>query len=200
MHNRVATTGLLPDVISRRLPEGEFMQRYIYKYLILFNILLIIACVASAQAAALPTGGIPKRKSGLWEIKMQMDGAKNTGAILQCIDQDTDSLLQQLEAKAKSSCRVMDIKYLGKKVSLHSICQFGATTVTTDAVFLGSFDTVYKGDIKTSYTPQIRGKSRTKVSLEAKWISPCTPGQQPGDVILPNRKSVNTNSMMTRQK
>ncbi|OYY42502.1 MAG: hypothetical protein B7Y56_13980 [Gallionellales bacterium 35-53-114] len=166
------------------------------KYLIILNILTVITFGTCAQALA---ADIPKRKSGLWEIKMQIDGAKNTGAILQCIDQDNDTLLQQLEAKAKASCRVMEIKYLGKKVTVHSVCRFGATTITTDAEFRGSFDTAYKGEIKTSYTPQIRGKSRTRVSMDAKWISPCLPGQKPGDVILPNNKSFNTNEMLQQQ-
>lgn len=161
-------------------------------------LLLGIACATLAGGAL--AADTPKRKTGLWEIKMQVDGLPDMGAIQQCIDQSTDNLMQQQEKKAKSDCSVMDIKPQGNKVTVHSVCKFGDSTATTDAVFIGSFDTAYKGDIHTSYNPPLHGRSESKMNIAAKWLSPCKPGQKPGDVIMPNMKGVNINEMMNDPK
>jgi len=161
---------------------------------------LITGIAVLTMAGAAWADDAPKRKTGLWEINMQMDGAPGIGAIQQCIDQSTDNLMQQHEKKAKSDCSVMDIKYQGNTVTMHSVCKLGDTIATSDAVFLGSFDTAYKGDIKTIYNPPMHGRSETKVSMAAKWLSPCKPGQKPGDVILPNMKGININEMLNDPK
>jgi hypothetical protein len=161
---------------------------------------LVASIVVLTMAGTARADDTPKRKTGLWEINMQMDGAPGIGAIQQCIDQSTDNLMQEQGKRAKSDCTVMDIKYQGDKVTMHSVCKFGDTVATSDAVFIGSFDTAYKGDIKTSYNPPMHGRSETKVSMAAKWLSPCKPGQKPGDVILPNMKGININEMMNDPK
>ena len=142
----------------------------------------------------------PKRKSGLWEIKSQMEGMPNMGAIQQCIDQNTDNLMQQRAKKEKPDCSVMDVKSQGNKVTTHSVCKFEGTTATTDATFIGAFDSAYKGDMKIRYTPPMHGLSESKMTMEAKWLGPCKPGQKPGDVIMPNMKGMNMNEMMKDPK
>ena len=142
----------------------------------------------------------PKRKSGLWEIKSQMGGMPDMGAMQQCVDQNTDNLMQQRAKKEKPDCSVMDVKPQGNKVAMHSVCKFEGTTATTDAVFTGTFDSAYKGDMKTRYTPPMHGVSESKMTMEAKWLGPCKSGQKPGDVIMPNMKGMNMNEMMKDPK
>ncbi|MHB8166241.1 MAG: hypothetical protein ACYDDT_05640 [Sulfuricella sp.] len=36
--------------------------------------------------------------------------------------------------------------------------------------------------------------------MEAKWLSPCKPGQKPSDVIVPNMKGMNMNEIMKDPK
>jgi len=156
-------------------------------------------------AAALLAGGVlaadtPKRKSGLWEINSQMEGMPSMGAMQQCIDQNTDDLMQQRAKKEKPDCSVMDVKPQGNKVTMHSVCKFEGTTATTDAVFIGAFDSAYKGDMKTRYNPPMHGVTESKMTMEAKWIGPCKRGQKPGDVIMPNMKGMNINEMMKDPK
>ena len=162
--------------------------------------LLILGIASTTLAGGALADDTLKRKTGLWEINMQMDGAPGIGAIQQCIDQSTDNLMQEQGKRAKSDCSVMDIKHQGNMVTMHSVCKLGDTIATSDAVFLGSFDTAYKGDIKTTYNPPMHGRSETKVSMAAKWLSPCKPGQKPGDVILPNMKGININEMLNDPK
>ena len=88
----------------------------------------------------------------------------------------------------------------GNKFTMHSVCKFENTTATTDAVFTGAFDSSYKGDMRTRYSPPMHGMSESKMSMEAKWLGPCKAGQKPGDVIMPNMKGINMNEMMNDPK
>jgi len=148
--------------------------------------LLFLGLLAAALAGQALAADTPKRKAGLWEINTRMDGMPGMGAMQQCIDQNTDDLMQQRAKKGKADCSVMDIKSQGDKVTIHSVCKIEATTATTDAVFVGSFDSAYKGDMNTRFSPPMHGMSESKMAMDAKWLGPCKAGQKPGDVIMPN--------------
>lgn len=47
--------------------------------------------LVNAAAAA----DLPKRKSGLWEMKTQMEGMPSHGPMQMCVDQTSDNLMQQ---------------------------------------------------------------------------------------------------------
>ena len=158
--------------------------------------LIILGFVAGAASAA----DMPKRKPGLWEITMQMDGMPNMGAIQQCIDQRTDNLLQQQAGKQKPDCSVMDVKPSGNKVTIHTVCKIEGSTATTDGVFEGAFDSNYKGTMKTRFTPPLQGMSESNTNQQARWLGPCKAGQKPGDVIVPNMGGFNVNDMMKDPK
>ena len=157
---------------------------------------LAAACLAGSALAA----DMPKRKSGLWEISTRMEGMPSMGPMQQCIDQNTDDLMQQQSKKNKPDCSVMEIKPQGNKVTIHSICKLEGTTATTDAVFIGTFDVAYKGDIFNRFNPPLHGMSESKMSFDAKWLGACKPGQKPGDVVMPNMNTVNMNEMMKDPK
>jgi len=162
--------------------------------------LLLLGLAAASLAGGALAADTPKRKSGLWEINSKMEGMPSMGAMQQCIDQNTDDLMQQRAKKEKPDCSVMDVKPQGNKVTMHSVCKLEGTTATTDAVFIGAFDSAYKGDMKTRYNPPMHGVSESKMTMEAKWLGPCKPGQKPGDVIMPNMKNMNMNEMMKDPK
>lgn len=166
--------------------------------------LLMLGLAATSLAGGSLAADTPKRKSGLWEISTRMEGMPSMGAIQQCVDQNTDNLMQQRAQKEKPDCSVMDAKQQGNKLTMHSVCKFENTTATTDAVFVGAFDSAYKGDMHTRYSPPMHGLSESKMAMEAKWLGPCKAGQKPGDVIMPNMnemmKDPKFQEMMKRQK
>jgi len=161
---------------------------------------VVFGFLAAALAGSALAADMPKRKSGLWEISTQMDGVPNMGAMQQCIDQNTDDLMQQRAKKDKPDCSVMDIKQQGNKVTIHSVCKIQGTTATTDAAFVGTFDSAYKGDMLTRFAPPMHGMSESKMSIDAKWLGACKPGQKPGDVVMPNMGGMNMNDMMKDPK
>jgi Protein of unknown function (DUF3617) len=142
---------------------------------------IALALVARPALAADP----PQRKSGLWEMKQQIEGMPSMGAMQMCVDQASDHLMQE-RAGAKPDCSVMDVKQSGGKMTLHSVCKVDAkTTATTDAVFTGSMESSYRGDIRVRYSPPLQGRAEMKMVSEARWLGPCKPGQKPGAVVMP---------------
>lgn len=162
--------------------------------------MLVCGLMAASLAGSALAADLPKRKSGLWEMNTRMEGMPGMGPMQQCIDQNTDNLMQQQAEKNKADCSVMDIKPQGNKVTIHSVCKMQGSTATTDAVFMGAFDASYKGDMLTRFSPPMHGMSESKMTIDAKWLGPCKPGQKPGDVVMPNMKGMNMNEMMNDPK
>lgn len=161
---------------------------------------LLFCLLATSLAGNALSSDMPKRKAGLWEINSHMEGMPSMGAVQQCIDQSTDDLMQQRAQKNKPDCSVMDVKPQGKRITIHSVCKIDSTTATTDAEFIGAFDSAYKGTMSTRFNPPMHGMSESKMTMEAKWLGPCKPGQKPGDVIMPNMNNININKMMNDPK
>src|ERR1035437_9514713 len=87
-----------------------------------FSLFVFGLAIAGLSASAL-AADMPKRKSGLWEINMHNNGSPGMGPMQQCIDQNTDNLMQQKAKDNKQDCSVMDVKPTGNKVVIHSVCK-----------------------------------------------------------------------------
>lgn len=152
------------------------------------RISVIALLLATTAVLSSPAGAdeMPKRKSGLWQIKMSMDGMPAGATTMQtCVDEKSDDITQQqAQAQTRKSCSQNETKRDGDRVIVHSVCRFGQTTATSDATFSGRFDATYRGEIKTSFSPPLAGRSETRMNVEAKWLGACAAGQRPGDVIV----------------
>lgn len=162
--------------------------------------IFLVGIVAASMAGSALAGDMPKRKAGLWEISMRMEGAPNMGPMQQCIDQNTDNVMQQKAKSEKQNCSVMDVRSSGNRIVVHSVCKVDGSTVTSDGLFEGSFESSYKGTVKTRFSPPLHGMSESNMTQEARWLGPCKAGQKPGDVILPNAGGMNINEMMKDPK
>ncbi|MCI0506624.1 MAG: DUF3617 domain-containing protein, partial [Gammaproteobacteria bacterium] len=131
-----------------------------------------------------PPKEMPKRKPGLWEIKMTTEGGEMLSQ--HCIDEKTDDLMQQrTQAMGKQECSKNNVRREGGKVLAESVCKFGGATVNTNAVFSGDFSSNYTGNIDTIYNPPMMGREKSHSTIAARWLGACKPGQKPGDVIMP---------------
>lgn len=149
------------------------------RYLI-FILLVVFALPSQAD--------LPKRKPGLWEIKMTSDSSRGHGPMVsqQCIDATTDDLMQQrAQGMGKVECSKNTVRKEGGKTIAESVCRSGGTTTTTKAVFSGDFSSNYRGDIHATYSPPMMGMKEARSTIEAKWLGACKAGQKPGDVIMP---------------
>jgi hypothetical protein len=159
--------------------------------------LLLAAMVLAAEAWAID---LPKRKSGLWDIKISHASTKRPPQTLQmCIDHTTDDITQQMgESVARQACSRQQIRREGNKIVGDSVCKIGETTATSHTVFSGEFDRAYHGEIRTKYSPPLMGTSENLTLIEAKWTGPCQADQKPGDMIMPNGMKINIKQLQVQ--
>ena len=147
---------------------------------------LVLGTMFATEAMA---ADVPQRKSGLWELRTQMEGMPHPGAMQVCVDKASDNVMQE-RARERANCSVMDVnRSVAGKVTVHSVCKVEDTTATTDAVITGDFDSGYKSDMRIRYAPAKHGVSEMHMIQEARWLGACKPGQKPGDVIMPGMPS-----------
>ena len=117
--------------------------------------LLLVLFAASAAAAA--SFDAPKRKSGLWEIKISSGQTQGSHAVQQCVDEKTDDLMKkEMGENQKTQCSKNEMRKEEDKIVAESYAKC-RTTATTRAVFTGQFDSAYKADIKNTYEPPMSG-------------------------------------------
>jgi len=154
----------------------------------------IISCLlAIAPTLGQAQDNIPLRKPGLWEVKISSPQKRGKAITSQqCIDENTDSLLLQrgLDA-AESACSQHSVRMEEGHLVAESVCRIGNSTATTRAVFSGNFGSDYRGEIHTTYNPPMTGMKESRQQVEARWLGPCKPGQNPGDVIMPGAGTFN---------
>jgi len=151
--------------------------------ILLFLTLILAASFVQAQ-------DVPKRKSGLWEIKRMSTRTDDQPTTSQmCVDEATDNPLRRLaEGMRSESCKTEKVRREGDRLLVDAVCNLGRAqiTATTHAVITGKFDSAYKIESKSTYDPPMRGKTEGSAVLEARWLGACKPDQRPGDYILAN--------------
>jgi hypothetical protein len=160
----------------------------------LFILVVSLSWMSGQVLAA--SSDLPKRKSGLWEIRISNPAAKGGQVMQQCIDETTDDLIKNNMAKTvKQSCSKNEMRREGDKWVAESICKFDGSTAKTRAVFTGKFDSAYKADIKSTYEPPLGAMRESSAVIDAKWLGSCRPGQKPGDISIPGMPNINMNEM-----
>jgi hypothetical protein len=156
----------------------------------------MLVAAASVALTAMPSFGddLPKRKSGLWEIKTSSDAVKDeVRSVHMCVDQKADNLTGAAASTAKQMCSKTDMQREGNRLTIDSVCKFGPTTAITHSVITGNFDSVYRIDTSSTYDPPMGAMKQSHATIDARWIGPCKTDQRPGDVILGNGVKININ-------
>jgi len=156
---------------------------------------LMVVLLLAGPGAAEPSDP-PKRKSGLWEMKMSSGQTQGMPAIQQCVDEKTDDLMtKDMGQDQKMQCSNNEMRKEGNKMTVESVCKIESSTVKTRAVFTGRFDSAYTADIKSTYDPPLRGMKEASSVIEAKWLGPCKAGQRPGGISIPGMPNINMDAM-----
>jgi hypothetical protein len=153
---------------------------------------IVLGMLIVGPAAALD---LPARKAGLWEITMAAEGPQPMGQTMQqCIDAATDKLLNDKFSGMQPDCSQRDMNRSGSTITVDSTCKIADRETHTHMVIEGDFDSAYTMKIATSIDgDQARGQQAIKrdMTLKAKWLGPCRPGQKPGDIEMPNGMKMN---------
>jgi len=141
-------------------------------------ITLTLSAVLLLSAPA-PGAELPKRKSGLWEMKVKVDGGVAMPALQHCVDGAQDDLL----GESSADCSKREVRKDGERWVADLVCKVEGSTATSRMVITGSFDGAYRVESKTSYEPPYKGVKESSLVQEAKFLGPCKPGQKPGDLV-----------------
>jgi Protein of unknown function (DUF3617) len=148
---------------------------------------LAFLALPSADAA-----DMPKRKSGLWEMKMEgsgSDGRKMHGPMtLQiCVDQGRDHLTGWNSggrpADGRKGCSRMEAKRTGNHFVVDSVCDVEGTRVTVHSVISGDLSRAYRMESTLSADLPKQGRNTRRTVMDGKWLGPCKPGQVPGAIV-----------------
>ena len=159
---------------------------------VIFAVLAIL--VPSFANAAMD---MPNRKAGLWQMTMTFEArGLPQQNMKQCIDAATDKLMNSMGGQVqKESCSKQDIQRVGSTIVVDSVCNFGAGTSITHAVVTGDFNSAYTVKVDSKHEgaamPGVPANDGMKMTVEAKWIGPCTADQKPGDMIMGNGMKMN---------
>jgi hypothetical protein len=147
---------------------------------------LTCAMLLPASAAELPS-----RKPGLWQVKMSIAGrAASPQVILQCIDAATDQMMQSSAGPFSAEvCPKRDVQKSADSITIVSSCMIGGKPATAHATVTGSFDSAYTMTV-TSHSEVLPGGDMT-MTINGKWLGPCTADQKPGDMIFANGRKIN---------
>jgi hypothetical protein len=145
-----------------------------------------VALVLVSGAVPALAAEMPSRKAGLWEIRMNNAPL----AVQQCIDAATDQMMMSgAGALAQEACPKRDVQRSGDTMTIDSTCTFKDKTATSHAVVKGSFDSAYTMTVTSEGEAMPSGKMT--LTINAKWLGPCTADQKPGDMIMGNGLKMN---------
>ena len=118
-----------------------------------------------------------------------------------CVDAATDKLINaNFGGMARQACSKQDMKIAGDTITINSVCKYGNVETTSHAVITGHFDQSYTVKITSTRTGGATpsgASPETHMTIEAKWLGPCKPGQKPGDIIMSNGMKMNVLEMPT---
>lgn len=133
------------------------------------------ACTAGAQ-------DMPQRDPGLWEMKTALAEMGGMGMNLQtCVDDSVDDLLP---ADPDADCDEESYRRDGDRIVFAATCRADGSVAKISGAFTGDFAREYRGEIHTTYTPPLQGMARSTMTVEARWVGACKPGQKAGDVTM----------------
>jgi uncharacterized protein DUF3617 len=156
-------------------------------------LILILVCAAPAGAAEELS-----RKPGLWEVKTSIDGANAPARVVQqCIDASTDAMLQSVAGPLNAAaCQGRDVQHAGDTTTIDFKCSVAGKPATAHTVVSGSLDSAYMMAVTAQSEAIPSGKM--VMTMDGKWLGPCTADQKPGDVITANGVKINVPEIQKR--
>lgn len=154
------------------------------------RVVLLLALI-SAMTAPAAAAELPSRKPGLWQVKMSIEGrTASPQVILQCIDPTTDQMMQSSAGPYSAAvCPKREVHQSADSITIDSACTIGGKPATAHATITGNFDSAYT--LKVTSQSEAVPASNMTMTIDGKWLGPCTADQKPGDIIFSNGRKLN---------
>jgi hypothetical protein len=161
------------------------MQQDFMRLIAATSILVLIGTMPA------PATELPSRKPGLWQVKTSIENSNAPVRVIQqCIDATTDQMMQSSAGPfSPAACPRRDVQTSVNSITIDSTCTVGGKPATAHSVVTGSFDSAYTMTV-SSQSEDIAG-GKMIMTMEAKWLGPCTADQKPGDIVMGNGVKIN---------
>ena len=167
----------------------------------------IIIGVALFAALGFPAFAqdFPRLKPGLWELERDMGSPPATqpnrpapsSRTTMCLDESVQNDMFAMAAGAMAgACSRHDFKRTGNRLTGDVVCSMGGSTMHSKSVMTLDGNSAYRTVIDTTYDPPFMGQKQARMVMNARNVGPCKPGQRPGDVVMPNGRTMNMHDLM----
>ena len=151
--------------------------------------LLLVLPALEARAVEMPL-----RKPGLWEMKLVKTGSPLPDMTMQhCTDETTDKEMSTtFSPMSKEVCSKRDTQQTATGYVTDSVCSVAGASMTSHSDIVGDFNSAYTIKITSHSGGGPAGPPRdSTMTVEAKWLGACKPGQKPGDIVMPGGFKLN---------
>ncbi|WP_165488688.1 MULTISPECIES: DUF3617 domain-containing protein [Dyella] len=166
-----------------------------YRHLFLLPLLAVTTVALAVDVPA----NLPKRKAGLWEMQMGSAGGKPQ-MVKVCLDEASDRAMYEMGAKIGGSvCSKFSLSVNGNVVVADGVCSLpgpqGNIVMTSHSETRFTGDTAYQTQGTVKLDPPVNGNGEMSVSNGGHWVGQCTAGMKPGDMLLPDGRTMNFKDM-----
>jgi hypothetical protein len=145
--------------------------------------------LAVGAGAAQAEDSMPRRKAGLWDIAMQMDGKAGPNMqgmkSQQCVDEKSDEAMQRKAmagGDGKSECKQTSMKHVSGGVEITAECKSAEGMTSVLSKVTGDMGSSYTVDNTMTFTPPRHGMSTAHMTLKASYGGACPAGMAPGEI------------------
>jgi hypothetical protein len=159
---------------------------------------MLVLCVLAAPLAA-TAQDFPKLKPGLWEISNTSSRRKDQPPVKSslCLDASVQQdMIKMSSGVMQGMCSKHDLKISGSRITGEAICKLGISTMKSQSVMTMSGDSAYRTVSHATFDPPMAGIAESDSVIEGRHVGACKPGQQPGDMMMPNGQTMNIRAMM----
>lgn len=157
---------------------------------------------APSQAAPKGAAALPRRKPGLWEMSMSVQGEDMPPVVTRvCLDEATEARMPVWGGQVmRDMCeKNLVTPRTDGSVQFSSVCDMGSGgKVTSSGVVTGDLTSNYVVRVQSSTTgaqvPQMN--RQTSYTIASRRVGDCAEGQRGGDMVMPGGVTVNMNDTM----
>jgi len=161
---------------------------------------LFAALTLAALAAAANAQEFPKLKPGLWNSTTTTVGRakQEQRPSMLCLDESVQQDMYRMSMGMMFGlCSKHDVKIAGNKITIDAVCDLGVTKMVTNSVMTFTGNTSYRTEARATFDPPLKNTPRESLTIiEGRHVGDCKPGQQPGDMTLPNGQNMNIRQWM----
>lgn len=143
-----------------------------------------------------PVVETPTRKPGLWKQTATIEGMPMSTSAELCLDEQADKEMALWSQQGvRSNCSKNDVTANPDGTwTFNSVCdQEGGIRITTTGTAMGDFQSSYtvRAESTTIGAPIEQLNGTRVVTIQSEWLGACPAGMKPGDLRLPNGKTMN---------